>query len=164
MRLQLYLTELFNTKVKLNIKKDTTDKFHASFEVPFEVYTKYGDSYEDEHQYYFVAHKDPYDKYRFWEVAFYRVNDKGNSAMGITGDLDAKQAIKVFSGVKQAFEIWFKKNDPGSFGFSSKEDEIKRTKIYHKFAKQIASKTGYKLTKDTSHGNIDFMFDKPEKK
>ncbi len=80
--------------------------------------------------------------------------------MGTTGDLDAKTAIKVFSGVKKGFEIWFKKNKPKVFGFSSKEDEIKRSKIYNRFAKQIASITGYKLSKGHSHGNIDFLFEK----
>ena len=77
------------------------------------------------------------------------------SSFDVLNDLNLKQTLKVFSGIKKSMELFVKavnKSDTDlAFWFSAKAVEKSRVKLYDKFAKQLAKK--YKMTVGIS--NVD---------
>jgi hypothetical protein len=98
------------------------------------------------------------------EIVFYRVspdNSRGTlvaDQYDVLNDLNMKQTLAVFSGVKKSLNLYIKNNPGIDFFFTSKSIDATRTKLYDRFAKNIAS--GYKLNLDRqiSGGVIIYSF------
>jgi len=127
MRLRQYLTELFSTKVNITIGRQQKDIFDASFVVG---------NYDYEFEAYNT--EKTMGGYKVWDILFRRVNPMGMSEYMLTGDLDTKEVMAVFSGVKQAGELFLKKYKPDIFIFQAWKKEPKRVQMYKNLAKYIS--------------------------
>jgi hypothetical protein len=131
MRLQHYITELFDTKVDIKIVKQNPSMCIYEFTIK-------------ELKYSFKA-----DKYRgTWEILF--VSDVGISITG-TGN-----AIQVFAAIAKCLNIFLKKYKPMVFWFSAKEPS--RKKLYLKMSKLITKKYSYKFKTESEDIEDDEIY------
>ena len=101
-----------------------------------------------------------------WEISFARMQGNDILSHKLSGDLDLKATLKVFSGVKKSIEAWVKwlktesdfQDDDLHFYFTGKAEEASRVKIYNKFAKQIAKSLKLKVTKSMWFGEFKWEF------
>jgi hypothetical protein len=154
------LTELFDTKVRLNVTADTSYAFSAFFYVPAE-------KSDNIFEFQFIANKasntlsfgDDVDEP--WELLFLRIGGPGGgSGIGLFNDLTAKETLSVFSGVKSAMMKWYKSQKPTYFAFVAKSTETTRVKLYDKFAKIIAAKLKLTMNSGFLKSNKRYIFTK----
>jgi hypothetical protein len=141
-----YLTELFNTNVP--VKVDGTWPTRSSYLTSFYV-----------NDMKFVWSAKPSEG--VIEISFVRIPG-GYYALN---DLDLKDTLAVFSGVKKSFELWHKwyEKEIGPidiFKFAANENESSRVKIYQKFAKQVAKKMKMTAKGETIRGKEYYVFRK----
>ena len=149
MRLKNYLTELLDTKVPIDVFRDTSDLYRTEFKVNDYTYTTM-----------FIKREiDDGD----WEISFARDRAAGKivsakESMAVLGDLTPDQTLAVFSAVKESVLKWYKKWKPDSFYFTAKPEEKSRSKLYHTFAKVLSKKLGLKVSTGKSRGEDTFSF------
>jgi hypothetical protein len=149
MRLQNYLTEIFDTKVDIKVITSSKITFSATFTV-------------DDIKYQFDAENlksTGADIKQYWDVTFRRFGAVFQSPFDAVGNLETKEVLSVFSAVKTAMLIFLKKYKPETWLFSAKEKESSRVKLYDKFAKIIVAKTKYKLEKSSQAHWLDNAVD-----
>jgi hypothetical protein len=139
------MQELFDTKVALKVVQNIDKGFKAEFKV-------------DDFKFLVFMRADMIPQ-GHWEIIFFRV-DGTSYDMNLLGDLNAKQTLTVFSGVKSAVMKWIGERDPVAFYFSAKEDEGSRVKLYDKFAKIMGKKLGYSLKKSSGSDGIKYTLTK----
>ena len=140
MRLKQYLNELFNTKVKLSSIKGSEISYVTKYETQgIKMQVTF---HQNQNMFGRLDGDDPYSEY---EIMFEPTN-------GQIQNLDMKQVISVFSGVKQAVEKFIKEKDPVLFYFSPEHTKLKP--IYDKFVKELKRKLKgyeYKLKDGYEH-------------
>jgi hypothetical protein len=148
MRLQNYLTELFDTKVKIDYHENSLDKFVSSFSVDDK---KFGVTIQIQYD---VGTKDD------WQILFFRYDS--DNPLSLLGDLTPKQTLAVFSAVKQSVLKWHNARKPKMFFFTAKSTEKSRVKIYGQFAKAMAKLLDFKMISGTTKGDMKFVFTKKQ--
>jgi hypothetical protein len=133
MRLQQYITELFDTKVDIKVEKQTMSADIYTFVI-------------DDIEYSFHARNEK----GTWEIAFSQYE-----GIGITGSGNAPQ---VFAAISKCLDMFLKKYKPMEFWFSAKEPS--RRKLYKRFAKLITRKyRAYDFRMDKAYDGDDvFIF------
>ena len=126
MRLKNYITELFTTKVDVKITNQDRDYFTVLFDV--------GDyNYEFQAQ---VITPPDWER-EVWAISFRRIDVMGMPEYALTKDLDTKEVMTVFSGVKKSGELFLRKYKPDIFVFSAWKKEPKRIQVYKDLIKYI---------------------------
>jgi hypothetical protein len=122
MRFKEYITELFDTKVKVTTFSDTSSVYIIEFEAEGIIY-----------------HAAFYKKGRLggYEILFApeRSLRSDKPLDKVIGNLNTKEVLAVFSGVRQAVEKFIKEKDPKVFYFSPEHSKLKP--IYDKFVKEL---------------------------
>ena len=139
----ILLTEIMNTKVNVKVTDDSVEdgEYTTRFAVGEKIF-------------FFNAAISDFD---LWEVSFTRMIDNSKLVFSVLNDLDLKETLAVFSGVKKSMEMWIKAMDkagePLEFVFTSKQEESSRAKLYDKFAKTISKKLKIPFTRETGMVN-----------
>ena len=163
MKTWIQLIELMDTKVPIKVVWDDVEGYETEFKV-------------GELKYHFSAMLELDDEDADvveYEIAFSRIgkNEEGrlNANFDVIGDLGLKDALTVFSGIKASLTQWLKTytshrdfGKPGfdlpRFFFSAKSEDKSRSKLYDKFAKQIAKKLKYKFNRRPHGKSIYYSF------
>jgi hypothetical protein len=143
MRLQNYLTELLDTKVKLKIENTDRD-FNTFFNA-------------GGYNYGFYSHL--FKTANIWGIVFSRFSGAGE-VTDMLNDLDSKAVLKVFSAVKQSMKNFVKEKNPEQFFFSAKTEESSRVKLYDRFAKIMSKELKMKFIKRDTAGEFKYTFTK----
>ncbi len=141
MRLQQYLTELFDKKPEgFQITSKTKTVFHTKWKVGKIEFQFDADLIRDN-----------------WTVIFYRQEKKAQQIKTM-GDLNQKEVIQVGSGVKASFDIWLKKYDPEKFKFTAEDKS--HMKVYDIVSRGIKRKFNYTFYREQDGKTIEYYFDK----
>lgn len=132
MRLKQYLNELFDTKVKVSTFSDTSSVHIIEFEAEGIIY--HVAFYKNQNQYGRLGGDDPNTEY---EILFAPEKSlrPDKPIDKVIGNLNTKEVLAVFSGVRQAVEKFIKEKDPRVFYFSPEHSKLKP--IYDKFVKEL---------------------------
>ena len=149
------LTELFDTKIKLNVTTNDSSRFAAFFSVPAEAEA-------EDFEFFFSATKVGEDHLGDeWDIIFLRANaPEGSDSIGTFNDMTAKETLVTFSGVRAALMKWYNSQKPDTFAFTAKSSEGSRVKLYNKFAKLIAKKLNLKMISGPKGRTIKYLFSK----
>ena len=144
-----YITELFDKMVDVRVDVEKRNEFISYFQT-------------SAHEFYFQADLIESDYGNRWIVTFSRY---GGGAIGhqynTLSDLDTKEALEVFSGVRKSLELFLDKYKPKVFVFEAEDDSHR--KVYEKMAEQIKKRYGYRgQIRKVGGSRWDFDFFKRE--
>jgi len=150
MRLQQYINEIFDTKVKIRKTESEKGSYYTyEFKIGKNIYdVNIGYNGED-----------------VWEIDFELTTDDSGDYLGDIGITGKGHAFEVFSGVIKCIEDFIKTEKPtDDIEIEAKTDDPSRLKLYDKLIKTKVKKFGYKFTyKKKSPEFITYRFSRIKK-
>ena len=147
MRLQQYITEIFDSKgIKVKKKEESmgTVIYMVEFD-DFRYYVNFGIDPED------IGTEDE----GTYNIVFDSMSNRGphDDIM----DIGTGNALKVFSGVIKALRMFIREYKPERISFSAKQKS--RQKLYDRFVKMVEKESKFKLLKTyMKHGRKNYLF------
>jgi hypothetical protein len=133
----LIINEMFSSKIELEITNSSSE-FKTTAEIDEKTITF--EATKSDFQFLEPALSDVKDP---WEIVFYQ---EGKHGYPLFTDTKAGSEIKIFSMVKQSFEIFYKVKNPTCLLFTA---EKTRVNLYVKFIKKFLPEWSYEIITPT---------------